>query len=443
VRFSIGGGVTDEEYTADRTLTGLGGVGDENGNLGVSGSELGRTTTYAFGELFVPIIGAEQGIPLFHRLEVSLAARYTDYEDESDPAAGYDFGSDTMPKFGLLWSPVDGLNLRGTYGQSYRAPTLSELDPAQQFTSLIPSAFTLPGINEVVLAGVDPNIRVERSESWTAGFDFRPDGSDGPYISATYFNIDYKDRVAISPLADMEFNPGAFPELAFHATSAAHLEQVLRANLPIPALWNLFFIPTDDLAVTAETLFALDPELWIFDTKLRNFAETQIDGFDLSVGDRFSTGVGNFHVGAQVTRILEFKERASPTAPITPGTDTATNPADFRGRFFVAYDRGRFSSAVNVNYVDDYKNPTLLGGTVEVDDWTTVDWTTSYEFGGETGGLLPGFELTLGVQNLFDEDPPFVAQDLFGGQQLSNYGFDAANHNPVGRVVMLGISKTW
>jgi outer membrane receptor protein involved in Fe transport len=434
LRFSVGVGLLDEEYVSDRTFNNSG------GQNGLSGKGLGRATTYAFGEVFAPIVGAGQDIPLIHRLEVSVAARYTDYQDESEPALKQDFGSDTVPKVGLLWSPVQGLNLRGTYGESFRAPTMAELDPSLGFTQLLPPGFTGLNANAVILQGVSPDLDVETSESWTAGFDFRPSGADGPYFIATYFNIDYKDRIALPPASEVQLNPAAFSDIAFHPTSAAQVEQLLRENLPIPPVQNVLGIDTTDLTAAANTLFAM-PGLWIVDFRSRNYADTQLDGFDISVGDHFDTGIGRFEVGAEVTRILEFKEQASPASPLTTGTDVPGNPADFRGRFFVTYTNGGLLTSLNVNYVDDYKNP-LPTGSVKVDDWTTVDWTTSYEFGGETG-LLPGFELTLGIQNVFDEDPPFVGQNPTVVGFGSTYGFDPANADPLGRVVVFGISKTW
>src|SRR5262249_44000320 len=97
LRFSIGGGVLDENYT------GL------NFNGVVTGSRIGRRTSYAFGEIFAPLIAPSQNIPLANRLELSIAARYTATDDTTKPRDGRDFGDATDPKIGLLWAPVSGL----------------------------------------------------------------------------------------------------------------------------------------------------------------------------------------------------------------------------------------------------------------------------------------------------------------------------------------------
>ncbi len=52
-------------------------------------------------------------------LDLTAAVRHEDYSD---------FGSTTDPKVGLVWEPLDGFNLRATYGTSFRAPYLNQFD---------------------------------------------------------------------------------------------------------------------------------------------------------------------------------------------------------------------------------------------------------------------------------------------------------------------------
>ena len=57
-------------------------------------------------------------IPGFYELEINASVRHDDYSD---------VGNTTNPKFGVNWSPIDGLRLRGSYGTSFRAPTIPEI----------------------------------------------------------------------------------------------------------------------------------------------------------------------------------------------------------------------------------------------------------------------------------------------------------------------------
>src|SRR4030095_15436130 len=73
-----------------------------------------------FAELFVPLFGPDNARPGLRRLDLSGAVRYDHYSD---------FGSTTNPKVGITYSPFQNLTLRGSWGTSFRAPTLSETNP--------------------------------------------------------------------------------------------------------------------------------------------------------------------------------------------------------------------------------------------------------------------------------------------------------------------------
>src|SRR5262249_37535132 len=117
-RVSVGGGFTDEDYTGVTP------------SLILSSRTLCRRTTYGFREVSTPFVGEASNIPFVHRLEVSVAGRYTNFDDTSSISLGRDFGGGFDPKIGALWEIFPSLALRGTYGTSFRAPNLTELDPA-------------------------------------------------------------------------------------------------------------------------------------------------------------------------------------------------------------------------------------------------------------------------------------------------------------------------
>ena len=65
------------------------------------------------------------------RLRVDVAARYEDYRDIEGVIA---------PKVGLVYEPFSSLALKGTWGRSFKAPTLfQEFQPRQG--PLLPSSF--------------------------------------------------------------------------------------------------------------------------------------------------------------------------------------------------------------------------------------------------------------------------------------------------------------
>ena len=80
-----------------------------------------RDIAAVFAEARLPLVGLSNARPLIRRLELSAAVRAEDYED---------FGSTTNPKIGVLWSPSEPLSLRASWGTSFRAPSLNELNEA-------------------------------------------------------------------------------------------------------------------------------------------------------------------------------------------------------------------------------------------------------------------------------------------------------------------------
>ncbi len=53
-------------------------------------------------------------------LTLSASGRYDDYSD---------VGSTFNPKVGLTWKPVDGVSIRGNYGESFNAPSMPDKVP--------------------------------------------------------------------------------------------------------------------------------------------------------------------------------------------------------------------------------------------------------------------------------------------------------------------------
>jgi len=110
------GGQAKRESLFDETLS-----VDSNGAYSPPGSDYAvRTSEAAFGELFIPIVGAPNAIPLIRKLNLDVAGRFDHYSD---------FGSTTNPKVSLQWVPIEGLTAHASYSKSFRAPELFELAP--------------------------------------------------------------------------------------------------------------------------------------------------------------------------------------------------------------------------------------------------------------------------------------------------------------------------
>jgi len=199
LQFAIGGQVRKEKLT--------------NRNQNAALDTYGLTTSSAFGEHTVWAAYGELDAPILKELDVNLSGRYDHYSE------GYGRFS---PKIGLKFKPIPELALRGTYSQGFRAPTFAEAGPLSQYAGFVttnpPGAFCAQhggssNAGACVTGGNpynfsysvgrgfagNPNLKPEKSRSFTAGAIFAP----ARWFSATidYYNVKKTDLVANGPLA--------------------------------------------------------------------------------------------------------------------------------------------------------------------------------------------------------------------------------------------------
>lgn len=79
----------------------------------------GLTGTEGGGDRDRWAVGIEMGIPLLETLDLTAAARYDKYDDDTT-----DVGGRLSPMVGLEYRPIDELLLRASYGKSFRAPDM-------------------------------------------------------------------------------------------------------------------------------------------------------------------------------------------------------------------------------------------------------------------------------------------------------------------------------
>lgn len=431
LQFSVGLGLLEEEFKGRSPITSVQSVGT-----------LGRRSTYAFGEIWAPLIGPDQDIPFVKAFALSLAARYTDYEDRSETATKREFGDSIDPKIGFAWEPVESLRFRGSYGTSFRTPSLTQLDNTGGSHYL--TTATIGGQPSIYLglSGYGAkDLAPETAETYSLGVDFQPSWDEGLRLAANYYSIDYTDRIDVAPFGGLNpFNtPNLLPDVMYRPPSAAFLEEALRATrLAV----NTTGVDLTDPAAGAAALFARS-DVWVFDSRFKNLALSTQEGVDFAASKQFSTGWGDLNLGANVTHILKYEKRGSSAGAVLPATDIPGAPANWRGRAFGSFTAGDFNGTLGINYVDSYTNPQAPAGQQKIDSWTTFDLALNYNLDG--AGATPsngGTRLSLSVQNLFNADPPDVRTGA-GSNLLLPVGFDPSNANPLGTLVVLGLTKTW
>jgi len=399
--------------------------------------DLERETRYAFAELIVPIIGAGRAIPLFQRLELNLSARYTSTSD---------FGDSFDPKVGIYWRLNDSLAARGTWSHSFRAPELLQLVRPESIIEILPvdsllGSFPDPFSNDrstVYLAVTDagnPNLGPETSESFTFGVQFTPPSVSGLWASATYFNIDYSDRIAFPPsLLEIAQDPELYGEL-IGIPDLATIEALVANAFGVLDYSDFSFDPFPDANVLAGRATRL------ILNGITNIASQQTSGIDVAVDYDWPLRSARMRAGAKFTYMIANEERATPTLPAIERLNTVAYPVALRGRAYLGIDRGGWSGQLTLNHVDDYLN-TAVEPAERIDSWTTLDVNAAYDF-GTRAGVLRGLRLGLTIRNLLNTDPPFVAATDTPVGATAGINYDAANHDPFGRIFLLSLTKEW
>ncbi|WP_170234966.1 TonB-dependent receptor plug domain-containing protein [Croceicoccus sediminis] len=355
-----------------------------------------RKINSVFGEVFLPILGGDGP-----ELNVSAAGRYDDYNDVGDTF---------NPKFGVTFRPVDSLTLRGSYGTSFRAPTLSDTGlPFNQYRQFI-DANGDPA-NVLFLRGGNPGLAPEEATTWSLGADWKPDSVPGLSLSVTYYNVDYTNRIA-TPGND--FTALQNPDLAPIVTYNPSLDVVN--------------------AIIAGGLFSAPPASpsdvdAIVDGRKVNLGANKTDGLEFIGSYEADADWGAWRIGFNATKILSFDRSIISGTPLQDVLDTINNPASFIARAYAGADVGNFSATVYANHYGSYDNNTVTP-VQDVPSHTEFDLALRLRV-DEPSSFADGITFSLDVQDIFDNDPPYVPN--------GNLAFDPNAHSAIGRTVAIGV----
>jgi iron complex outermembrane receptor protein len=398
------------------------------------------------------------------------------------------------PKVSIRWQPLDpkyigAVTLRGSYTEAFHAPTLSEITPAStQNFPIVADPFstqTEPQIEERVLG--NPNLHPEVAYEWTYGIVYSPKWIKGLTLSADWWHIDMRDIVAFrgaqTLIQENPPTPGVQEQgpIVFRAVS----------SVPGEAGPVQFVIdPSDNLS--GAVLEGLDYEaIYILDSTVFGHGDwgritTTVNGTWLS---RFE-----FQAASNTKRFGIAGTFQPPGATLTNSTPwNRANASIFYDGPADTWMQGLDVGAV-VHWIGQYQddNATLTGSTKlneprsgplgggdekrarKISAWTTLDLILNYTFnlpppapaevpgyakdGGKNVKMKDGKEknvvpvstaeygcsnwqwwlnnttVTLGIQNVGDFDPPFVAGSF-------ENGYDESVASAKGRFWYVGLKK--
>lgn len=415
-----------------------------------------RNVWSAFGEAFVPIFGPDNAMPFFQRLDVSLAMRYDHYSD---------FGSTKNPKFGVTWKPTSDLQLRGSYGTSFRAPTLAEENfnvvGAANRTFLannlndpsIPISNASNGTSLVLVSTFRfTALKPEQANIFSLGTDYTPHYIPGLKLGVTFYSVDYKDRISALPNSSSALsNPATYALYKAFFTVAPQPSTCVNGSVngnpgaPQYATYNPAYLPYLNAKGSFPPTTANDCQLvGILNAATLNLGRVKQSGLDFAVKYKHDLSFATLTFDGTFTKILKLRRNLLPGAPMYDALDTIGEQVSKRGRASVGLIKGPVSFNVAANYIGNYLNnltPTVNGVKLpnqEVPSWTTID--TNLSFAPDTDhGIMNGTRFTISARNLLNSSPPVV----LSSQTVNGIptAVDLNNANVFGRILTLEISK--
>ena len=323
-------------------------------------------------------------VPFSDTFDVTLAGRYDDYSD---------FGSTTNPMVAVSWRPLDNFSVRASWGQGFRAPSLAQigLGPSQD-SPLVDDYYRCQsdGICEGerergVIYTSDAVLQPEESTTWNFGVVWQV--TDEFDFTADIWSIDQDNKIGQNPVENI-----------YAAECNDQNSTVCVRFEPLPG----------------ETLGQLDRIYNIY----VNLSSQEASGLDLSAGYLLDLAdMGQLKFGLDWSYIDSFKR---------DGIEYAgeLNYPKNRARMTADWTFGDLGFTTIVRYIGEFESFQSLteieaSEAEMVDSETLVDLQAYYQFNDET-------TFTLGVNNVFDSDPPFTAR---------GYGYVAETHMLRGQYV--------
>jgi len=373
-------------------------------------TESKRTAKSIYGEVVVPVFGRGNAIDgIVERLEFSAAVRHDNYGG---------FGGTTNPKFGFRYDPIHAISFRGSYGKSFRAPSLADVD-IDATRGYVPVSILDPQTNNIIRAmqiqGARDGLGPERATTWTLGVDLRP--APGLRASFTYYDVDYRDRLTTVGASTVLGNPTVFADFLIRNPS----EELINFYMSSP-----FYTGAQEPAANFVA---------VIDAQVSNLGGSKQRGIDGEIYYNFSALDSDWNLGATFNYILDAEESSAKGIPYRNVLDLIDYPVDFRGRAQLGWAKDGWQVTTFVNYVDSYKNTTVTPWQT-VGSWTTVDLTVSYDT-GEDAGFLKNTLFSVSMVNATDANPPLVINTAAGVQGA----YDSSKASVIGRFVAFEVTK--
>jgi len=343
-------------------------------------------------------IFAEMEVPLMENLTMNVALRYEDLDTDSN----------LSPKIAFLYSATENLSFRASASTSFREPSLS------QFNADVTNTVNL----------VDYQLNPDGTPILDANGNLIPNSSSIFIRQATTGNSDLEAETATN------FNLGALwssnslqVRLDYWSIAYEDVITIESAQAVLDADPNGPSIVRQDPNDPTSTLAGISTDYF-------NAANIDASGIDIEINYGLELGDSTLDLSVSWSRYLSYEvpvngETYDAVGSFNFGSFVRSMPED-KGNFSAHWINDKHSVMARVDYVSSYTN-NRQGDTIE--SFTPVEVQYRHVIGFNESEAT----VSLGVQNLFDEAAPFVADG-------ANLSYDPKHHDPRGRVFYMKAS---
>ncbi len=313
---------------------------------------------------------------------ITVAGRYEDFSD---------FGSTANGKLALRYEPVDGLALRGSISNGFRAPSLHQQNfttTSTNFISGVPVEISTVAVASPVARalGAQP-LKAEKSVNLSLGITMQP--TDGLNLTIDYYKIKIDDRIVLTE------NLGAA------GTGSAAIQAAVKSVLDANGFQNVgaarFFI--NGLDTTTQGIDAVATYRfgtgsfgdWTL-TAAYNLNDTKINRRIAALGPLASIPGLNLFGRVEGIRFTE----GQPSDKIVLSADGKI------GAFGVTFRNTRYGEVISPDAAAPIADPASLRLLGPDDLVLRPKWISDLEV---RYSFLGRFELAVGANNLFDVYP--------------------------------------
>lgn len=379
-------------------------------------------TKEVYIEAKIPIV---QDRPFIHALDLEGGYRYSDYSTA---------GGVSTYKYGGDYSPVDGLRFRGIYQRAVRAPNIYELyspviggtgslnaDPCAGTISTAVAticqaqgapASSIGRIPEPVagqiniFTGGNPDLEVEKSDTFTVGVVVNPPSLRAFSMSLDYYNIKINNAIDVA-------SPQSVINACFNSGSAAACQSIKRNTLDGSLSGNLKFgVPATE----------------------QNLTQIATDGLEFNTEYHGATSGGfTYAVSYAANYVFNYKQDGYQYAGHF-GADSSPHEPMSRYKHVVTVGLG----LGGVNLTTRWRFLSKVTADADTDILKSTIPAFSYFDETATFSVNKSFDFRVGVQNMFDKQPPIVGSTV--GTD-SNAGNTFPNtYDVIGRSFFAGFS---